>query len=177
MERAHEHDWSAFACPNPHCSAFGPRGSDNLGPHGWSSKAHGIRCLRCTVCGKSFSERAGTPLFRSRLPEAKAVETEALDKLSLAPWSIREGWKTNSLSSTNATSLLLRTLADDLLQEESYLEIQQPSTNRGPELVVALKLSGSRAETWHTNLATALSSLTGVAITSNTPTPGGWPWR
>src|SRR5512138_2027506 len=108
------------------------------------------------------------------MPEAKAVETEALDKLSLAPWSIREGWRTNSLSSTNATSLLLRTLADDLLQEESYLEIQQPLTNRGPELVVALKLSGGRAETWRTNLATALGSLTGIAITSNTPTPGGW---
>jgi transposase-like protein len=74
MERAHEHDWSACACPNPHCSAFGQRGSDNLRPHGWSRKAHGIRCLRCTVCGKSFSERAGTPLFRSRLPEAKAVQ-------------------------------------------------------------------------------------------------------
>jgi transposase-like protein len=73
VERAHEPDWSAFACPNPRCPAFGQRGSDNLRPHGWSRKAHGIRCLRCTVCGKSFSERAGTPLFRSRLPEAKAV--------------------------------------------------------------------------------------------------------
>jgi transposase-like protein len=73
MERPHEHDWSVFACPNPRCSAFGQRGQDTLRPHGWSSKAQRIRCLRCTGCGKSFSERAGTPLFRSRLPEAKAV--------------------------------------------------------------------------------------------------------
>jgi len=74
MPRPHARDWSAFACPNPRCSAFGQRGQDNLRPHGWSSKTQGIRCLRCTVCGTSFSERAGTALFRSRLPEEKAVQ-------------------------------------------------------------------------------------------------------
>src|SRR5262245_27584123 len=74
MERAHEPDWSAFACPNSRCPAFSQRGSDNLRPHGWSSKAQGIRCLRSTACGKSFSERAGTPLLRSRLPQAKTVQ-------------------------------------------------------------------------------------------------------
>jgi transposase-like protein len=67
-------DWSAFGCPNPQCSAFGEKGRDTIRPHGWSSKARNIRCLRCTVCGKSFSERAGTPLFRSRLSPEKAVE-------------------------------------------------------------------------------------------------------
>jgi transposase-like protein len=74
MAQAPQRDWSAFACPNPRCSAFGQRGQANLRPHGWSSKAHGIRCLRCTVCGKSFSERAGTPFFHSRLSEEKAVQ-------------------------------------------------------------------------------------------------------
>jgi transposase-like protein len=74
MERSDERDWSTFACPNPRCSAFGQRGQDNLRPHGWSSKAHGIRCLRCTGCGQNFSERAGTALFRSRLPQDKAVQ-------------------------------------------------------------------------------------------------------
>jgi hypothetical protein len=69
-----ERDWSAFACPNPDCSAYGQRGLDNIRPHGWSSKARGLRCLRCTQCGKSFSERAGTPLFRTRLPPEKAIQ-------------------------------------------------------------------------------------------------------
>lgn len=68
-----ERDWSAFACPNPDCSRYGQRGAKNLRPHGWSSKARGIRCLRCTTCGKSFSERAGTPLFRTQLSEDKAL--------------------------------------------------------------------------------------------------------
>jgi transposase-like protein len=69
-----EHPWSAFACPNPDCPAFGQRGQPNLRPHGWSSKPRHIRCLRCTVCGKSFSQRAGTPLFRTTLPEDKVVQ-------------------------------------------------------------------------------------------------------
>jgi hypothetical protein len=69
MERR---DWSAFACPNPDCSAFGHKGPDTIRPHGWSSKAQGVRCLRCTVCGADLSERAGTPLFHSRLSQEKA---------------------------------------------------------------------------------------------------------
>lgn len=69
-----ERDWSAFACPNPACSDCGQRGGRNIRPHGWSSKAKGIRCLRCAACGKSFSERAGTPLHRTHLPEDKAVQ-------------------------------------------------------------------------------------------------------
>jgi transposase-like protein len=67
-------DWSHFACLNSDCPTFGKRGQNNLRPHGWSSKPRNIRCLRCTVCGKHFSERAGTPLFRTHLPEDKAVQ-------------------------------------------------------------------------------------------------------
>jgi transposase-like protein len=69
-----EHDWSAFACPNPDCPAYGQRGQGNLRPHGWSSKARHIRCLRCTACGRSFSERAGTPLYRTQLPQEKVLQ-------------------------------------------------------------------------------------------------------
>jgi hypothetical protein len=68
-----ERDWSTFACPRPECSVYGQPGLGTLRPHGWSSKARGIRCLRCTACGKSFSERAGTPLFRLQLSEEKAI--------------------------------------------------------------------------------------------------------
>jgi hypothetical protein len=66
-------DLANFACPNRVCSAFGQRGVSTLRLHGWSSKARGIRCLRCTVCGKSFSERVGTPLYGLRLSDEKAL--------------------------------------------------------------------------------------------------------
>ena len=69
-----ERDWSPFACPNPACPLYSQRGQGNLRPHGWSSKARGLRCLRCTRCGTHFSERAGTPLFRTQLPEATVVQ-------------------------------------------------------------------------------------------------------
>jgi transposase-like protein len=68
-----DRDWSVFACPNPDCPAYGQSGGKNVRPHGWSSKARGIRCLGCTACGKNFSERAGTPFFRTQLPEEKAL--------------------------------------------------------------------------------------------------------
>lgn len=68
-----ERDWSAFACPNPTCTAYGQPGGTHLRPHGWSSKARPIRCRRCTLCGKSFSERTGTPLFRTHLPTEKIL--------------------------------------------------------------------------------------------------------
>ena len=69
-----DRDWSAFACPNPDCSLYGRRGSHNLRPHGWSSKARNLRCLRCTTCGRSFSERAGTPLYRTQLSQEKVLQ-------------------------------------------------------------------------------------------------------
>ena len=68
-----EQDWSLCACPNPVCSAYGQRGAATLRPHGWSSKARGVRCLRCSVCRTDFSARHGTPLFRSTLPPEKAA--------------------------------------------------------------------------------------------------------
>jgi hypothetical protein len=67
-----EEDWSLCACPSPACPAYGQRGAATLRPHGWSSKPQGIRCLRCSLCGKDFSARRGTPLFRSTLPPEKA---------------------------------------------------------------------------------------------------------
>jgi transposase-like protein len=45
----------------------------SIHPHGWSSQLRGIRCLRCTVCGQSFSERKGTPFFRTQLPEEQLI--------------------------------------------------------------------------------------------------------
>ena len=68
-----EQDWSNCACPNPACAAYGQRGATTLRPHGWSSKAKGIRCLRCALCRTDFSARQGTPLFRTCLEQGKAL--------------------------------------------------------------------------------------------------------
>ena len=59
-------EFSHLACPNPDCPAYGRRGAGNLCLHGWSGRGQRIRCLRCTRCGRDFSERANTPLFGLR---------------------------------------------------------------------------------------------------------------
>jgi hypothetical protein len=66
-------DYPHLACPNTDCSAYGQRGLDNLRPHGWSTTDKRVRCLRCTTCGKHFSERANTPLFGLRTQQDTLV--------------------------------------------------------------------------------------------------------
>src|SRR3954453_19260121 len=62
-------DFSHLACPNALCPDCGRRGAGNLRPHGWSTQDKSVRCLRCTTCGRHFSQRANTPLFGLRTSE------------------------------------------------------------------------------------------------------------
>ncbi|MGO8931090.1 MAG: hypothetical protein ACLQU3_29900 [Limisphaerales bacterium] len=61
----------------------------------------------------------------------------------------------------NPQALLLRPLLDDLVREESYLEIQQ-ATNHPAELVLAVRLDDPRAELWTSNLSTVVGAMTNV---------------
>ena len=67
-------DISKHCCMNVECSEYGKRGAGNLSYCGWSGSGKKIRMIRCRVCEHRFSERKGTPLFHSRLPEAKAED-------------------------------------------------------------------------------------------------------
>ena len=61
-------DLARFCCLNPECRLYGQRDAGNLyvrahyGSQRW-------RLLCCRACGRRFSERKGTPLFGSKLPE------------------------------------------------------------------------------------------------------------
>ena len=65
-------DLSRFCCLNTDCPDYGQRGAGNLttpmryGPHR-------RRLLRRKTCKARFSERKGTPLFDSRLPQERAL--------------------------------------------------------------------------------------------------------
>ncbi|HLX94679.1 MAG TPA: hypothetical protein VKU37_02945 [Verrucomicrobiae bacterium] len=89
------------------------------------------------------------------LPESGKLERQTLDKLSLAPWPLL-----HRNPDTNAAALL-RPLLDDLVENESCLEIDQTS-NQPDELVFAIRLDDQRAALWQTNLARVLESLTGI---------------
>ena len=66
-------DLARFCCQNAECPDYGKRDAGNLsvcdryGPHKQR------RMLYCTTCKARFSERKGTPLFDTRLPEDKVI--------------------------------------------------------------------------------------------------------
>jgi transposase-like protein len=66
-------DLSRFCCQDPDCPDYGKRGHGNLTVTGHYGKTQQHRLLYCKTCKARFSERKGTPLFRSCLPEDKAL--------------------------------------------------------------------------------------------------------
>ena len=69
-------DLSRFCCLNEECSDYGKRGHGNLTVC-MRYGQHQRRMLYCRACKDRFSERKGTPLFDSRLPEHKVVDVLA----------------------------------------------------------------------------------------------------
>jgi transposase-like protein len=65
-------DLSRFCCQNPDCADYGLRGRDNLRV-GFRYGKHRRLMLVCRTCQHRFSERKGTALFATRLPDGQAV--------------------------------------------------------------------------------------------------------
>ena len=61
--------YTTFSCPTPDCALFNRPGAGNIAHRSWTGKDKHIERLRCTVCGQEFSEREGTLMARSKLPE------------------------------------------------------------------------------------------------------------
>ena len=99
------------------------------------------------------------------MPESLRLESQTLDKLSTAPWRLL----TTATPLSNAPTALLRPLLDDLVQEESYLEISA-TTNHPAEIVLAIKLPPERAALWRSNLPIILKSVFADVVESKTLT-------
>jgi transposase-like protein len=67
-------DLSRFYCQDPDCPDYGKRGHGNPSVVDHYGKTRSIRLLYCRTCKARFSERKGTPLFASTLPEDKAID-------------------------------------------------------------------------------------------------------
>jgi transposase-like protein len=65
-------DLTRFCCQKPDCALYGRRNAGNLSVCGRFGKQNQIRLLYCRACKYRFSERKGTPLFQTHLPEPKA---------------------------------------------------------------------------------------------------------
>jgi LacI family transcriptional regulator len=68
-----EEDLSRFCCQHPDCPDHGKRGHGNLTVCDHYGKTRSIRLLYCRTGKARFSERKGTPLYRSGLPPEKAL--------------------------------------------------------------------------------------------------------
>jgi transposase-like protein len=60
---------AAFACPNPDCDLFNCFNAGNLSIAERMGKDKSIRRLYCNTCGQRFSERQGSLLQYTKLPE------------------------------------------------------------------------------------------------------------
>lgn len=64
---------AAFACPNPECDSFNRFGAANLSVAERMGKNKAIRRLYCRHCGQRFSERQGSLLAYTKLPEETVI--------------------------------------------------------------------------------------------------------
>ncbi len=74
-------------CPHEDCQDYGKLHSGNLQKFG--KTLGGVQRLRCTTCGRTFTETTGTIFFRKRTPDDEILETLAL---------LAEGSRISSLS-------------------------------------------------------------------------------
>lgn len=66
-------DLARFCCQNADCSLYGQRDAGNLSVRARYGKCQQVRLLYCKACRARFSERKGTALFHSCLPQETAV--------------------------------------------------------------------------------------------------------
>ncbi len=78
-------------CPNLDCPARGQLGQGNLISHGRKRPR-----LQCNVCGKTFSPRRGTPLYRRRTPEALMTQVITLVAHGCPPVAIEAAFGLHS---------------------------------------------------------------------------------
>lgn len=64
---------SFFACPNSECADFNKFDAGNLSVAEWMGKDKAIRRLYCKTCGSRFSERQGSLMQYTKLPQEDVV--------------------------------------------------------------------------------------------------------
>jgi transposase-like protein len=68
------HSIERLCCQNSRCPDHGQRNRGNLTFRGWSGQGKRIRMVYCRTCKTRFSERKGTVLEQSRLPDEKVLD-------------------------------------------------------------------------------------------------------
>ena len=107
------------------------------------------------------------------LPESAKLEAQTLDKLAVAIARSLSN-TTNAVDITNsAAAASVRPLLEDLLNEESYLELRGGSNDLA-ELGLAIRLNEDRADAWRTNLPKVFEGVVSSAPTGSPIDNHGW---
>jgi hypothetical protein len=85
------------------------------------------------------------------LPASRELREQIVQKLARAP---RLAWQKQLSGNAPDQADLFRPLIDDLIQQESYVEVRDRS--RKLDAVIAVKLADERARLWQTNVTKAL---------------------
>jgi LacI family transcriptional regulator len=137
-----QEDLSRFCCQNPDCPDYGQRGQGNLTVCGHYGKTQPIRLLYCRTCKARFSERKGTPLFRSCLPQDKAIDLigHLADRNGVRATARRVGVNPNTVVR------YCKVVGEHAQRLHDELVAFSPSDRRGPvrrEMVVRLQEAGA----------------------------------
>ena len=109
--------------------------------------------------------RVGTTNGQGRMPKDKAIQHPASGiqhPTNAAPL--------HASTTLTGPAALLRPLLDDLLQQESFLEVRE-ATNLPGELTFAIRLSEPRAHLWETNLAAIIESVSSLKPQASSSEP------
>jgi hypothetical protein len=120
--------------------------------------------LAVGLLGGIKSSAASNPL-ESTVPQAMLASNQVAPAGNLAAMPSRPALGTNSLPQLTGAPALLRPLLEDLVEEESFVDIRQ-ATNQPGDFALAIKLNEERARLWQTNLAALLESLTASHVVS-----------
>jgi hypothetical protein len=101
-------------------------------------------------------------------PPSSQLERQTLNKLATMPGQ----WLPGGTNLTDDAVERLWLLLDDVLQEESYVEIRQPAGETA-ETVFAIRLNEAQTDQWLTNLPAVLEPLTGARAVA-TQDGHGW---
>ena len=146
-----------FSCPNPACARVNRPGEGNIAHRAWTGKHQHIERLRCTDCTREFSERAGTLMARSKLPE------ETVERLlNCQRWGVCDEGTADICAVDLKTVHRFQSMAARRAQTHQQQVVQQVDV-QGVQLDEAhAKLRPTQVEWIHTALAMGTWFLLGV---------------
>jgi hypothetical protein len=140
--------YTRFSCPNPYCAQFNRSGTGHIAHRSWTGKARHIERLRCTLCHQEFSEREGTLMARSKLPEATVVQL-----LKCQRWGVCDEGTADICAVDLKTVHRFQRVAAHRAQTHHQQTVQQVAVTGVQMDEAHSKLRRRRAEWIHTALA------------------------